>query len=84
MKSMFDAHKKDVLPNDQTSVLQEIKDSIMDYPIKKEKEEQARWQLALLAKQIGLNIGKLTDDEVKVLIKALDKSEKAKQGRKRR
>jgi len=84
VKAMFDAHKKDALPDEQASILQEFKDSIADYPARKEKEERARWQLALLAKQIGLNISGLDDDEIRVLMRALEKSEKLRQGRKRR
>ena len=81
---MFDAHKKDALPDEQASALQELKNTMMDFPAHKEKEERARWQLTLLAKQIGLNISGLDDEEIRVLMKALEKSEKAKQGRKRR
>ena len=84
MKNLFDAHKKDALPDEQASVIQELKEVMTDYPMQKQKEDKARWKLALLAKQIGLNITELTDDETKVLMKALHKSEKYKQGRRRR
>jgi len=84
MKSLFDAHKKDALSFEETAVLQEIKDSIRDYPVQKEKEEQERWKLLLLAKQIGLNITGLTDEEINVLIKALQRSEKYKQARRQK
>lgn len=84
MKNLFDAHKKDALPDEQASVLLELKDVMKDYPLQKEKEEKARWQLTLLAKQIGLNITELDDVELRALMKALHKSEKYRQGRKRR
>jgi hypothetical protein len=84
VKAMFDAHKKDALPNEQADALLELKDSLVNYPIHKEKEDRARHQLTILAKQIGLNITKLTDEEIKVLIKALDKSDMVKRSRKRR
>ncbi len=83
MKNLFDAHKKDTLPDEQASVIQEIKDSLTDYPAKKEQAEKERWKLTFLAKQIGLNITELTDEEIHVLIKALQKSSKYKQGRRR-
>jgi transcriptional regulator with XRE-family HTH domain len=81
MKDLFDAHKKDTLPEEQTNILQELKDSVKDYPAQKEKEERERWKLTLLAKQIGLNITGLTDEEIKVLMKALQRSEKYKLAR---
>ena len=84
MKSLFDAHKKDALPDEQASVLQELKDSMRDYPAQKEKEERERWRLTLLAKQIGLNIKDLSNEEIRILVKSLEKSEKYKQGRKRK
>ena len=84
LKKLFDAHKKDALPDEQVSVLQELKDSLTDYPAQKENEEKARWKMTLLAKQIGLNITELTDEEMRAVMKALHKSEKYRQGRKRR
>jgi transcriptional regulator with XRE-family HTH domain len=84
MKSLFDAHKKDALPEEQAGVLQELRDSMRDYPAQKEKEEKERWRLTLLAKQLGLNISELSDEEIRVLIKSLQKAEKYKQAGKRR
>ena len=81
LKSLFDAHKKDALPDAQAAELQEIKDALTDFPAHQEREEKARWKLTLLAKQIGLNISELTKDEIAVLMKAIEKSEKYKQGR---
>ena len=83
MKKLFDAHKKDALPDEQAGVIQELKDGLQDYPAKKEQAEKERWKLTFLAKQIGLNINELTDEEIQVLIKALQKSGKYKQGRRR-
>jgi len=84
VKSLFDAHKKDTLPEDQENILQEYKDAIQGYPIHKEQEEKVRWRMTVLAKQLGLNIAGLTDEELQVLMKALEKSEKYKQGRRRK
>lgn len=84
MKSLFDAHKKDALPDEQANVLQELRDTMRDYPAQKEKEEKERWRLMLLAKQIGLNIKDLSDEEIRVLIEAVKKSEMYKHGRKRK
>jgi transcriptional regulator with XRE-family HTH domain len=84
MKSLFDAHKKDALPDEQADVLREMKTALRDYPAKLEREEKARWKMTLFAKQIGLNIAELSDDEIAVLMKALRNSEKYKQSRRRR
>ena len=81
MKSLFDAHKKDALPNEQANVIKEMATALQDYPTQQEQEEKARWKLRVLAKQIGLNINDLTDDETAVLMKALRKSAMLKQGR---
>ena len=79
MKKLFDAHKKDALPSEQTSIIQELK----DYPVRKEQEEKARWKLTFLAKQIGLNITELTDEELRILMKALEKSDVLRRARRR-
>lgn len=83
MKKLFDAHKKDVLPDEQTGIIQELKDGLNDYPAQKEQKERERWKLTFLAKQLGLNITDLTDEEIGILTKALQKSNKLKQGRRR-
>jgi len=81
MKSLFDAHKKDALPDEQADVLRDMKIALQDYPAKQEQEEQARWKMTHLAKQIGLNITGLTDEEIGVLMKALQGSELYKKSR---
>ena len=88
MKSLFEAHKKDGLPPEQEEFMNEMKEMVQGYLQDRKAEassdSEARARLALLAKQIGLNIKDLTDDEIKTLMKALEKSEKyrrAKRGR---
>ena len=84
MKALFDAHKKDALPDEQIDVVKEIKDGLQTYQADKEKEGSERAKLVLLAKQIGLNISKLTDEEIAVLMKTLRYSDlyrKTRRGR---
>jgi hypothetical protein len=81
MKSLFDAHKKDALPDEQASVIMDMKAALEDYPARQEQEEQARWKMAFFAKQLGLNINDLDDEELRVLMKTLRKSTAYKQGR---
>ncbi len=84
LKSLFDAHKKDALPDGQVAVLQEMKAALQDFPAQGEQEQRARWKLTLFAKQIGLNISDLPEEEIAVLMKALRRSEKYKQSRRAR
>ena len=55
--------------------LKEIKDGLKTYQQEKENNTAAWAKMALLAKQIGLNIGELTDEEIVVLTEALEKSQ---------
>jgi transcriptional regulator with XRE-family HTH domain len=84
MKALFDAHKKDTLPDEQASVINEIKEGFHSYLENKETEGAQRAKLTLLAKQIGLNVSKLTDEEIGVLMKALRDSDLHKRARRKR
>ena len=84
MKKLFDAHKKDALPETEMDALKEIKEGLKTYQQEKENQTAARAKLALLAKQIGLNIGELTDEEIAALMKALEKSQVLKKYRGRK
>ena len=75
MKSLFDAHKKDALPDEQASVIMDMKTALQDYPAQQGQEEKAKWKLTQLAKQLGLNITKLDEDELRVLMKTLQGSD---------
>jgi hypothetical protein len=55
-----------------------MKTALQDYPAQQEKEEQARWKMTYFAKQLGLNIADLDDEELRVLIKALQGRRSAK------
>ena len=81
MKSLFDAHKKDALPDEQANVLREMKTILQDYPARQEAEEKARWKMITFAKQIGLNIAGLPDGETAIQMKILQRSEAHKKGR---
>jgi len=81
MKSLFDAHKKDVLPDEQAEVLKDMAAALENYPAQQEQEEKARWKMGFFAKQIGLNLNGLTDEEIAALMKALRQSQMYKQAR---
>jgi len=81
MKNLFDAHKKDALPDEQASVIQDMKAALQGYPAQQQLEEKTRWKMTLFAKQIGLNITNLSDEELRILMATLQKSAAYKQGR---
>ena len=83
MKNLFDAHKKDALPDEQASVIKDMKAVLQDYPAQQKQEEQARWKMTYLAKQIGLNISGLDDEELRVLMKTLQGSDLYKKSSRR-
>jgi hypothetical protein len=84
MKALFDSHKKDALPDEQASVLNEIKAGYESYLTNRENENAQRAKLALLAKQIGLNVAKLSNEEISVLMKALQDSDLYKKAQRRK
>ena len=55
-----------------------------EYQANKETETAQRAKFTLLAKQIGLNVSKLTDEEIRVLVKALQDSDLYKKARRRK
>ena len=83
IKSIYDTHKSDIKPDDHPDFLNEIKNTLQDYPLDKNDDEKAKWKLVKLARQIGLDLKTLTDDETKVLINALQKSKSHKQLKRR-
>ena len=87
IKSIYDLHAKDVKPNEEYDILQDVKTTLENYDVEKSNEEKVRMQFIKLAKQIGLNVNHLTQDEKESMLKALEKSDlykKNKRHRKRR
>lgn len=84
MKSLFAAHKKDALPDEQANALQEMKDQMQTFLDTQKTESANKAKAILFCKQLGLNASKLDDEEWRVLMKVLQGSEKYKQGRKRK
>ena len=84
LKNLYDTHKKDVEPSGEADVVRDMKDALQNYPICKSDEDKAKWKMYSLAKQLGLNISELTDEEKAVLMKALSNSKLYKQSRRSR
>ncbi len=78
LKNLFDAHKKDALPDEQVSVLQDMRESIETYQAQKSQEDKARVKMHLLAKQLNLNLSGLTREETEVFMKVVQQSGKYK------
>jgi transcriptional regulator with XRE-family HTH domain len=84
MKALFYAHKKDALSDEQMDVIKDIKAGLQTYEERKKTESSERAKLALLCKQIGLNINKLTDEQINVLMEALRESDLYKRAKRRK
>ena len=84
MKSLFDAHRKDDLPPEQSEVIGEMKDLVQTYLTQKQKEPANKTKAILLCQQLGINASKLDDEEWRVLMKVLESSPKYKQGSRRK
>lgn len=80
LKSLFEAHKKDVEPDYQTDIIKEMQSGVSDH-IANSKTERKRMEF--WAKNLGLDIKDLSDEELKVLTKALDRSSIVKRYKKR-
>ena len=78
---LYVEHKKIARFDEQTDVIKVLTDDI-DAVMKSKSKGRAK--LVLLAKQIGLNIKGLTDEETEVLVKALEKSDLHRNSRGRR
>jgi len=79
MKSLFDEHRKDGLPQEQSEVIDDMKEMVQTYLTEKDRAPD-RAKVIVFAKQIGLNLTKLTDDEIIILTKALENSKVFKKG----
>jgi len=75
MKSLYDVHKKDISPDEETDVVNSMKDALQNYQSIQDNEEKARFKMITLAKQLGLNLTGLTEEETRVLIKTLSNSD---------
>lgn len=84
MKSLFDAHRKDALPPEQTEVINDMKELVNAYLTDSTSETENKHKAILFCKHIGLNATKLNDEEWRVLISVLERSEKYKRMNKRK
>ncbi|MDL2293463.1 helix-turn-helix domain-containing protein [Ruminococcaceae bacterium OttesenSCG-928-D13] len=77
VRALFAAHKKDALDEKQSDELLEMKDLVKLYLDEKEGgREEGRAKVTVFAKQIGLNVSGLSDDEILLLTRVLERSQK--------
>ena len=81
MKSIYDTHKKDASPSEETNLVKNMKAALENYKIEETDEEKARIKFHILTRDLGLNTKELSQEEIAVLMKALQKSNKFKSSR---
>ena len=84
MKSLFDAHKTDKLPPEQSDMLADMKEHVQTYLDAKKSEPANKAKAIVLCKQLGLNTGKLTQEEWEVLMKVLNHSAPVRRAKRRK
>jgi len=84
IKSLYDIHQKDVKPDEEFDVLNDVKTALENYDLEKTNEEKAQMKMIMLAKQLGLNLKDLTREEQEAVIRALEKSDLPKQSTRKR
>jgi len=84
LKSMYDAHKKNASLDEEPDVVRDLKNALQEYPIHESNEKKAKQKMTMLANQLGLNISKLTQQEIEILMKTLSDSDLYKRSKRLR
>jgi hypothetical protein len=84
MKSLFDAHRGDKLSPEHTEALEDMKGLVQAYMTDRTTEPEVKAKFYTLCKQLGLNASKLDDEELRVMMKVLERSPLAKRGGRRK
>jgi hypothetical protein len=84
VKDMYDAHQKDSSLDDEPDIIRDMKEALQKYPEHKDNEKKAKHKMTMLAKQLGLNISKLSQEETEILLKTLSDSDLYKRNRRHR
>lgn len=74
MTSLFNAHRKDALPEEQSEVIEEMKEMVETYLAASKDQPTGKAKAIMLCKRLGLNPAKLTDEDWPVLMKVLESS----------
>ena len=84
MKSLFEAHKTDTLSPEHNEVIEDMKSMVQGYTEDRKTEAEAKAKFFMLCKQLGLSATKLTDEEMRVMMKALERSPLVRRGGRRK
>ena len=84
MKNLFEAHKTDTLSSEHNEVIEDMKNMVQGYAEDRKTEPEAKAKFFMLCKQLGLNATKLTDEEMRVMMKALERSPLVRRGGRRK
>lgn len=82
MKQLFDKHKKDRLSDEQNETVKEMAEDLKYYLSDKSGADRAK--LNLWAKKLGLNISDLSQEEVELFMKVINKSSVLKKAKRRK
>ena len=74
MKSLFEAHKKDALSPEHNETIEEMKDFVQSYMEDRKTQPETVAKFYKLCKQLQLNANRLTEEEQRVMMKALERS----------
>lgn len=80
MKSLFDAHRGDKLSPEHSEVMEDMKGLVQAYMSDRKTEPEAKAKFFMLCKQLGLNASKLDEEELRVMMKVLERSPLLKRG----
>jgi transcriptional regulator with XRE-family HTH domain len=78
--SLFDAHRQDTLPPEHNEVMEDMKGLLQGYMNDRKTQPEAKAKFLSLCKQLGLNANKLDEDEMRVMMKVLERSPLVKRG----
>ena len=84
IKSLFDSHKNDAPSTEYQGLIDTMKDDVNTYLKEKEAHGDLKAKVMLMAKQWGFRISHLTEEELAVLAKIFERSDKFKRLNKRK
>jgi hypothetical protein len=84
LKSLFDAHRGDKLSPEHSETVDDMKNLVQGYLSDRKTEPEAKAKFFMLCKQLGINASKLDEEELRVMMKVLERSPLLKRGGRRK
>jgi len=82
--SLFDAHRGDPLSPEHTETIKDMKNLVQSYMTDRKTESETKAKFYMLCKQLGLNATQLDEEELRVMMKVLERSPLLKRGGRRK